>query len=42
MIQAIKLRALYAVHMLAPLAFVAWHIDRLRPETLQGLRALFG
>lgn len=41
MIQAFRLRAIYAIHMLAPLAFVSWHLDRLRPETLHALRALF-
>lgn len=41
MIKAIKVRAIYAIHMLAPLAFAAWHIERLRPSTLLELRALF-
>lgn len=41
MIQAIKLRVLYAIHMIAPLAFAAWHIQRLQPSTLLELRALF-
>lgn len=42
MIQAIKLRVLYAIHMLTPIAFAAWHIPRLSHETAAGLRALFG
>lgn len=41
MIQAIKIRAIYALHMLAPLAFAAWHFQRLQPSTLLELRALF-
>lgn len=41
MIQAIKIRVLYALHMIAPLAFAAWHLERLRPSTLLELRALF-
>jgi hypothetical protein len=41
MIQYVTLRCLYALHMLAPLAFVAWHTERLSPDTLGALLALF-
>lgn len=37
----IKARVLYAVHMLAPLSFVLWHIERLDLATLLELRRLF-
>jgi hypothetical protein len=42
MIKRFTLRAIYAVHMLAPLALVDWHIQRLSPSTIDGLRSLFG
>lgn len=41
MIRHLKLRCIYAIHMLAPLAFAAWHIPRLSPDTLRGLHTLF-
>jgi hypothetical protein len=34
-----KLRLIYAIHMLAPLSFVLWHIERLAPDTLRALLA---
>ncbi len=37
----LKLRIIYALHMLAPLALVARHIERLSPSTLSSLRSLF-
>jgi hypothetical protein len=42
MIKHITLRAIYAAHMLAPLALVEWHIQRLSADTCSALRALFG
>lgn len=42
MMKRLALRALYAVHMLAPLALVEWHIERLSQGTLEGLRSLCG
>lgn len=41
MIQSLKLRAIYALHMLAPLAFVCWHLERLSHETLLALSQMF-
>lgn len=41
MIQSLKLRAIYALHMLAPLAFVHWHMAVLSRETLQALSQMF-
>lgn len=40
--KTIKLRILYALHMVMPLSLALWHIDRLSPDTLLGLAALFG
>lgn len=40
MLTYIKLRALYALHILLPLAVVRWHIDRLDLDTLRGLASL--
>lgn len=37
----IKLRLIYALHMLAPTAWVARHIDRLDDATAEALRNLF-
>jgi hypothetical protein len=34
-----KLKLIYALHMLAPLSFVHWHFDRLAPDTLRALLA---
>jgi hypothetical protein len=34
-----KLKLIYAIHMLAPLSFVYWHIDRLAPDTVRALLA---
>jgi hypothetical protein len=36
-----KLRIIYAFHMLAPWALVCRHIERLDEGTVQALRALF-
>lgn len=41
MIKQLKLRTLYALHMLAPAALVWWHIDRLAPSTADALASLF-
>jgi hypothetical protein len=41
MIERLKLRTIYALHMLAPVAFVAWHIQRLSSDTIQGLSRMF-
>lgn len=38
----LRLRAIYALHMLAPAAFVLWHVDQLAPDTLTQLARLFG
>lgn len=38
----IKLRLIYAAHMLLPLPFVCRSIERLDEATLQALRSLFG
>ncbi len=35
------LRIIYSAHILAPLPAMLWHIERLSPETLRALRALF-
>jgi hypothetical protein len=35
------LRIIYAAHMLAPLSVALWHFERLSPDTLHALRALF-
>lgn len=40
MIKALALRAIYAAHMLAPLALVDWHVQRLSRDTLESLLAL--
>lgn len=37
----VKLRIIYCLHMLAPIALVARHIERLSPETALALRSLF-
>lgn len=37
----IKLRLIYCLHMIAPLAFVSRHIERLSPDTALALRSLF-
>lgn len=37
----LKLRLIYAAHMLLPLSLVDWHLGRLAPETLARLRARF-
>lgn len=34
-----KLKLIYAIHMLAPLSFVEWHVARLAPDTLRALAA---
>lgn len=39
--KTIWLRLIYSAHMLAPLSLALWHIERLSPETLRALRALF-
>lgn len=36
------LRLIYSAHMLAPVALVLWHLDRLDPDTLRALRQLCG
>jgi hypothetical protein len=41
MLNHLKLRTLYAMHMLLPLALVEWHHDRLNADTLTGLLTLF-
>lgn len=40
MLGVIKLRCLYAAHMLLP-RFMAWHVPRLAPATATALAALF-
>lgn len=40
MLNRFKLRTLYAIHMLAPLAIVEWHLDRLNLDTLNDLASL--
>ena len=42
LLKQLKLRTLYALHMLAPLALALWHVERLAPDTRAGLLALFG
>jgi hypothetical protein len=37
----LKLRLIYSFHMLAPIALVARHIERLSPETARALHSLF-
>lgn len=37
----IKLRLIYCLHMVAPLALVERHIERLSPDTARALRSLF-
>jgi hypothetical protein len=37
----IKLRIIYALHMLLPLSLAAWHVERLSPDTVRGLLDLF-
>lgn len=34
-----KLKLIYAIHMLAPFSFVCWHIERLAPDTARALLA---
>lgn len=41
MTKNLKLHAIYILHMLAPLQFVHWHIDRLSRVTLSGLSKMF-
>lgn len=41
MIELIKLRTLYALHMILPASVAAWHVARLDTSTLERLRALF-
>lgn len=41
MIKQLKLRTLYALHMLAPAGLVWWHIERLAPDTVGSLASLF-
>jgi len=40
MLNHLKLRTLYAIHMLVPLTVAAWLIDRLHTDTLSGLASL--
>lgn len=37
-----KLKLIYAIHMLAPLSFVYWHIARMHPEQAAALLAFGG
>lgn len=39
--EQLKLRTLYALHMILPASIVAWHLLRLDGHTLERLRALF-
>lgn len=41
MLRKLKLRTLYALHMLAPAALVWWHVGKLSPTTADALQALF-
>lgn len=34
-----KLRLIHAIHMLAPISFVYWHVERLAPDTARALLA---
>lgn len=36
-----KARIIYALHMILPTSFFAWHLSRLDPNTLEELRRLF-
>ncbi len=40
MLNTLKLRTLYVLHMILPLPLVSWHIDRLSPDTVRALLAL--
>ena len=42
MLRNLALRTLYALHMIAPIALVSWHVQRLGMSTLTALRALCG
>ncbi len=37
----LKLRAIYALHIILPLPVALWHMERLSESTLMQLRALF-
>ena len=37
----LKLRAIYALHILSLAAFMLWHVDRLSQDTLDALARLF-
>ncbi len=39
--QRIKLRLMYALGMLSPIAWVAWHIERIDADTALALKNLF-
>jgi len=41
MLRTFALRTLYALHMIAPIALVSWHVQRLAPGTALALRSLF-
>ena len=39
--RTLKLKLIYALHMVAPLPVVDWHLDRLAPDTLLALRGAY-
>lgn len=41
MLETLKLRFIYALHMALPLGVALWHIDRLSAETVTRLREMF-
>ena len=36
-----RLKLIYALHMVLPMALMLWHIERLSDETAKGLLRLF-
>lgn len=41
MLTRLRLRTIYALHMILPIGLVYWHVSRLEPETAHALWEMF-